>query len=334
MHRDRRPILIAGATAAASCGLLALSIWRGWLGIDVGRGANFCEAAREWVVRQPANTFSNVGFVAAGLLIAWHASVRKNIGTSLSAHRHLATAMACLVVLLGPGSAAMHATQSAIGGSLDMLSMYLIASFAAAYATMRWLRGGSQLLAAAFVAGVAFCELVGLWGVKLPVLMFSGNAAFALLLVGAISLEVLIMRRREVRAQRMYAYASLASIVTAFAIWNASKAWLCDPHSFIQGHAIWHILGAVSAYFLYRYYASEEVGDMAIPRPPALPQAEFHAPKRQDVAHRVRRTTSSESSGSRHERTGLPSRAAVTSYLVSMFVGGFHGRRVMYGGGR
>lgn len=259
MDRDRRPILIAGATAVASCGLLALAIWRGWLGIDVGRGANFCEAARDWVVLQPANTFSNLGFVAAGLLIAWHASGRNSVGTTLSANRHLATAVACLVVLLGPGSAAMHATQSALGGHLDMLSMYLVASFAAAYAVMRWLRGGVPLLAGTFVAGVAFCELVGLWGAKLPVVMYSGNVAFALLLIGATVLEVLIMRRGEVRARRGYAFASLASILTAFAIWNATKTWLCDPHSFIQGHAIWHILGAVSAYFLYRYYASEEV---------------------------------------------------------------------------
>ncbi len=259
MHRDRRPILIAGATAVASCGLLALAMWRGWLGVDVGRGANFCEMPRQWVVRQPANTFSNVGFVAAGLLIAWHAGVRQDNATSLSIHRHLAIAMACLVVLLGPGSAAMHATQSATGGDIDMLSMYLVASFAAAYAIMRWLRRGIWLLAATFVAGVTFCELVGLWGVDVPVVMYSGNAAFALLLAGAIALEVLIMRRREVRARRVYAFASLGSILIAFAIWNASKTWLCDPHSFIQGHAVWHVLGAVSAYFLYRYYASEEV---------------------------------------------------------------------------
>jgi hypothetical protein len=269
---------MAGATAVASCGLLALAIWRGWLGKDVGRGANFCEAARDWVVRQPANTFSNVGFVAAGLLIAWHASIRKHVPTNPLAHHHLATAVACLVVLLGPGSAAMHATQSAIGGDLDMLSMYLVASFAAAYAVMRWLRGGVQLVAATFVAGVAFCELVGLWGGKLPVVTYPGNGAFAILLVGATALEVLIMRRREVHAQRAYAYASLASILIAFAIWNATKTWLCDPQSFIQGHAIWHVLGAMSAYFLYRYYASEEAGDEAVQGPPDLRQAEFHAP--------------------------------------------------------
>ncbi len=259
MRRDRGPIIIAGATAVVSGGLLALGIWRGWLGPDVGRGANFCEAARGWAVRQPANTYSNAGFVVAGLLIAWHAGVREKVGTTLSAHRHLATAMACLVVLLGPASAAMHATQSAIGGHLDLLSMYLVASFAVAYATMRWLRGGLWLLSATFAGGVAFCEVVGLWGAGIPVVMYSGNAAFALLLVVATVVEVRIMRRGETRVQRGYAYAALASILTAFAIWNATKAWLCNPHSLIQGHAIWHVLDAAATYFLYRYYASEEV---------------------------------------------------------------------------
>jgi hypothetical protein len=98
--------------------------------------------------------------------------------------------------------------------------------------------------------------------------MHAGNAAFALLLVAATVLEVMIMRRGEVHARHVYAYASLASILTAFAIWNGAKARLCEPHSLIQGHAIWHILGAVAAYFLYRYYASEEVGDSATGAPP------------------------------------------------------------------
>jgi hypothetical protein len=265
MPRDRRPILIAATVAVTSCALLALAIRGGWLGPDIGRGANFCEAARDWVIRQPANTFSNVGFVCAGLLIAWHAGAATGRGGTLAAHRQLATAIACIVVLLGPGSAAMHATQSALGGDLDMLSMYLVASFAAAYAAMRWLRGGTRLLAAVFAGGVAFCEVAGLWRAELPVVMYAGNLAFGLLLVAAITIEVLIIRRGEAHARRAYAVVSLASMLTAFAVWNAAKTWLCDPHSLIQGHAIWHVLGAVSAYFLYRYYASEMVIDHRVP---------------------------------------------------------------------
>ena len=251
MDRDRRPVAAAGVTAVVSCGLLAAGIRYGWLGPDVGRGAGFCEAGRDWAVRQPANTFSNVGFVVAGLLIAWHA------GTGPSERRRRATALACLVVLLGPGSAAMHATQSALGGHLDLLSMYLVAAFAVAYATMRWLRGGSRLLAGVFVGALAACEVIGAWDVELPVVMHPGNAAFGALLLTATGLEVAVMRRGETTVRHGYAYGSFAAILVAFAVWNVSKAWLCDPRSLVQGHAIWHLLCAVSAYLLYRYYASE-----------------------------------------------------------------------------
>jgi hypothetical protein len=260
-----RPIGVAGATAVVSGGLVALAIWRGWLGADVGRGTNFCEAARDWAVRQPANTLSNLGFVVAGLLIAWHASTRPDIGVTLSRRRHLATAMACVVVLLGPGSAAMHATQSALGGRLDLLSMYLIASFAAAYAAMRWWRGGTALFLLVFAVGVVVCELVGSSDLRVPVVRHPGNAVFGLLLIAATGLEVLILLRRRTVARRAYAYASLASILVAFAVWNATQTWLCDPYSPIQGHAIWHLLCAASAYLLYRYYATEATSGDAVP---------------------------------------------------------------------
>jgi ceramidase len=263
MERDLRPLAIAGATAIVSTGLLAVAIGQGWLGPDVGRGANFCEAGRDWVIRQPANTLSNVGFVVAGLLIAWHVGQR---GSMMDGR--LGTAMAVLVVLLGPGSAAMHATQSELGGHLDMLSMYLVAAFAAAYATMRWRRGGPLLFGLTFAGGVAFGELVGALPVDVPVVNTPGNTAFGLMLIGAIVLETRVMRRPGVRSQRGHVYAALAALLVAFVIWNVTKTWLCAPTSLVQGHAIWHLLDAVSAYFLYRYYASERAVDTTEPQEP------------------------------------------------------------------
>ena len=87
-------------TAGATAPVPPPSAKAGWLGADVGRGAAFCEAGRDWLVRQPANTFSNAGFVTAGLLIGWHAGLRHDEASTLSAHRHLATVVGCLVVLL------------------------------------------------------------------------------------------------------------------------------------------------------------------------------------------------------------------------------------------
>lgn len=255
MPPDHRPLATTGVTAVVSVGLLALATAHGWLGPDVGRGANFCEAARDALVRQPANTFSNAGFVVAGLAIAVHAGRPQRPAAVLT--RPLATAMACLVVLLGPASAAMHATQSALGGRLDMLSMYLLASFAVAYAVMRWLRAGTGLLASVLVGGIVLCELAENLGGPVPVVMTSGNLAFGLLLLAAVALELAIMRRGETTAIRACAYASVSVLAVAFVIWNVTKTWLCEPYSPVQGHAIWHLLDALAAWFLYRYYASE-----------------------------------------------------------------------------
>ena len=146
VNRSLRPLAYAAVVAVLSTGLLVLAVGYGWLGPDVGRGDNFCEAARSGWVKQPANTWSNLGFVVAGLLIAWRAGRPDQLGDVLPRHVGLATAYACLVVLLGPASAAMHATQAEAGGQFDLLSMYLVASFAAAYALMRWYRRSAALL--------------------------------------------------------------------------------------------------------------------------------------------------------------------------------------------
>ena len=249
-----RPVVTASAVAAGSVVLLAIALGQGWLGPDVGRGADFCEAARDGFVKQPANTFSNAGFVVAGLLVAHHAG---RLAADAVMSRTVATSFACVVVLLGPGSAAMHATQSEWGGHLDMLSMYLVAGFAASRAWVRWVRRGFTAFVAAYVACVAACELVGLWPDPVPVVHHAGNLAFGLLLLAAVVLETLVWRRGGTAIVFRHGVVALVAMVVAFTIWLLSNAGWCDPHSLLQGHAAWHLLCAVSAYWLFRMYASE-----------------------------------------------------------------------------
>jgi hypothetical protein len=255
--RSLRPLGLAAIVAVVSTGLLVLAVGAGWLGADVGRGANFCEAARSGWVRQPANSFSNAGFVVAGLMIAWRAGRVDQLGEVLPRRPGLATAYACVVVLLGPASAAMHATQSAAGGELDMASMYLVSSFAAAYALMRWVRQGRLFFAQLFSLFVAGCELVGLYDGQVPVVDYSGNLAFAALLLTAAVVEVMLWRRGGTRTDLRWGVAALGCILVAFAIWNVTKSLWCDPDSPIQGHAAWHLLCAAAAYLLFRLWASE-----------------------------------------------------------------------------
>lgn len=253
--RSLRPPAVALTVAAGSTAVLVLAVWLGWLGPDVGRGGNFCEAARPGWVRQPANTFSNAGFVVAGLVIAWHARWPAALGDVLT--RPVATSYACVVVLLGPASAAMHATQSTLGGDLDLLSMYLVASFAAAYAVTRLAARGTLFFWQLFLLLVAACQLVGLYPREVPVVTYSGNVAFAVLAVTAISLEVRLAHRGPTSTDLRWGAAALAVLVVAFALWNAVQQGLCDPDSLVQGHAVWHLLGAVASYLLFRLWTSE-----------------------------------------------------------------------------
>lgn len=265
--RSLRPLALTSLVALVATGLLALAVSRGWLGPDVGRGATYCEAARDGRVAQPANTFSNLGFVLAGLLVAWHAGRPDRLGDRLSRHPGVATAYAGVVVLLGPASAAMHATQSAVGGQLDLLSMYLVASFAAAWALTRWTRQGRVFCTQVFLLAVAGCELIGLYPGEVPVVRFSGNVAFAALLLTAITLEVRLHRRGPARTDLRWGAAAVGAIVVAFVIWNFSQHGWCDPHSLLQGHAAWHLLCAVSAYLLFRLWASEQDPGQPKPKP-------------------------------------------------------------------
>jgi hypothetical protein len=245
----RRSFALAVLTAAVSLTLLALAVRFGWLGADVDRGAEFCEAAAGRV-RQPVNTLSNLGFVVAGLVIARDAWRLPVVGT----------AYACLVVLLGPASMAMHATESSLGGHLDLLSMYLVASFAVSYAATRVWRRGPGFMALVFTTAVLGCLLVEAAGGEVPVVMHAGNLAFGVLLLTALVLERRLLRRGETTLDRRWILAALGSLAVAFAVWNTAKdgsPW-CWPGSVYQGHGIWHLLCAVSAYCLFRFYGSSE----------------------------------------------------------------------------
>lgn len=244
------PLVAAAATAVVSLGLLALAVEHGWLGADVGRGAEFCEVS-DGSVDQPVNTFSNLGFVAAGLLVALRTAQGR------AGAMRLPTAYACLVVLLGPGSMAMHATGTAAGGSLDVLSMYLVSAFALAQAVGRTDAG----TAVVFVLALAAQEVASLSGTSVPVVHDAGNAAFGLTLLVAVAVE----SRRGTR----WLAASGGSLVVAFAVWNTAQTgrFGCFPHSVYQGHGVWHLLCAVSAYCLFRHYVESASSPRGRDRP-------------------------------------------------------------------
>ena len=163
--RTSRLLWIPGGATLCSLSVLSVCAVVGWPGTFAAAGAGFCEAFREGAIKQPANTWSNLGFVVAGLWVTRRVRVdlanpeppRNLIGRSTG----LSILYATLVVLVGPGSIAMHGSGTAWGGTTDVLSMLAYIALPVAYAAVRVVGGGARAFAWFYIGLVGVLGLSG-----------------------------------------------------------------------------------------------------------------------------------------------------------------------------
>ena len=93
--------------------------------------------------------------------------------------------------------------------------------------------------------------------------------AFGVFLLAAVVLERQGAARSHTRLDLRWLGAAVGSLAAAFAVWNTAKTGspLCWPHSIYQGHGVWHLLCALSAWCLFRLYVSEAPLESAEPAP-------------------------------------------------------------------
>ena len=276
MNAENRTVLAwtAGIAATALLAVLAALVI-GLFGPATGVGGNFCEAARDALIKQPANTWSNLGFIAAGLVAAAQLrggrfAHRRN---ALTRGGPLPVLFCGLAVLLGPGSMAMHASETTIGGYFDMLSMYLIVALINSYAAGRLLRAPVWGTVGLFLLVLGVCHVFHFSDRTYPVVGFAGNFIFAVFVVLGAPLEVANKLVHRARIGIGWGVASLLTMAVALAIWTTGRdahPW-CRPHSLLQAHALWHLLNALAVYLLFRFYVSEDVA------PKTSSTAERHA---------------------------------------------------------
>jgi hypothetical protein len=245
-------------TAILTLTLLALAVFNGWLGQGAHVGAGFGEASCPGLIKQPINTYSNFGFVVAGLLIGWclmRGTYNHNINP-LTQSTFYPAFFASLVVCLGPGSMAMHATETHLGGRLDMLSMYLVAAFLTAYAMQRFFRLGWIPFSILFAVVLVTCTYVQDLPYSMPLVGYCGNFIFGVFITVGTVFEALNSFVRKRNHDWKWGGLSLGFLLLAFLIWNFSGHH-APSNSLVQEHGIWHLLCAVSTFCLFRYYVSE-----------------------------------------------------------------------------
>jgi hypothetical protein len=228
---------------------------------DPSAAAVLVPQARRAAIKQPLNTWSNVGFIIAGLGILWWIGWnRASVSQPALANRMTRTAFypgmyGAMTMFMGPGSMFFHASLKHWGGWLDSVSMYLFMSYILTYNVTRfwnWPR---------WAWGLSYA------GVNLPLAILAwifheqSTNFFALLGLFALCSQLMIAYTSRVgtdQSGHWWFFGGLVSFVTAFVIWRL--AWtggpLCVPRGF-QGHLIWHLLCAFTVFSVYKYFRAE-----------------------------------------------------------------------------
>ena len=241
-------LALTALAATISIGLLSLfgPDWLRFASATCTETRCFCEMPRTGaLLLQPANSLSSLGFVSIGFLMILMARSRDWI----SALPPLSASMlGVAAIIVGIGSVLLHATLTLWGQFFDVLGMYLVSGFFLVSALAKW-RGIPDRRAMIYY-GILCAMLVAI----LYALPEVRRWLFAVILL----LELVFARPLRPQVRTGYYVAGLVANIVAFTIWNLDqRGQLCAPESLLQGHAIWHLLGAVALWFAFLYYRSE-----------------------------------------------------------------------------
>ncbi len=205
----------------------------------------FCEAIHPGTIAQPANTWSSFGFVLIGL---WLIIRRRQKPAAFSCHNPIlhqsiyTNLYGLALVLTGLGSAFYHASLTFVGQFFDLMGMYLLASFILLYNFAKIYPFVQRTFAAVYPS-LNFLLALSLIG-----LPHWRRYLFAILILTALALEYILSKKNPMPTNPALLRAAVATLIIAFIIWMIDfNGIFCQPESWLQGHAVWHVLGAAAA---------------------------------------------------------------------------------------
>eukprot|EP01104_Vermistella_antarctica_P019026 TRINITY_DN7267_c0_g1_i1.p1 TRINITY_DN7267_c0_g1~~TRINITY_DN7267_c0_g1_i1.p1 ORF type:complete len:328 (+),score=48.21 TRINITY_DN7267_c0_g1_i1:122-1105(+) len=256
------------------------SLWKSWAPATCAPNNCFCEKARnDTLVKQPANSFTNVVPFLVGVVIltvlplAGHAGLFTNTRFSMGRTSNtkssslgappctpefavLTGLFGAASIVEGVGSFFYHQSLTLVGQWFDNFGMYLCLTALILYQFQRLNFFSWNLLFPIFVA------VMTVFGVLLWFVPGTRRIDFALLIVSMILVVVVRWHYQAPIISYRWFFAALITFLVAFVAWelDLNLIW-CNPTSLIQGHAVWHILTAVSMGLIYLFLWSEQVAD-------------------------------------------------------------------------
>ena len=239
--------------------------WENW-NLAGGNTFHFCEMNRmNQLVRQPANTWSNLGYCVVGLLVItlgvhdFKNTERRKSGNFLVRHPMFSILFGVSSLYLFLGSFLYHASLTVFFQKLDQGGLYSVVVIVLAFNLYKIfplvrIRGkfrSSHAIMIFFTVALNYLLFNTLLKVNI-------NIIFPTLVTVAFltSYFYLLFVSRE-HYYTKYLWAGLLIFILATIIWLLDRTnTVCSPESVLQGHALWHIFTAGSLMFIYLYYRS------------------------------------------------------------------------------
>lgn len=241
------------------------NLWQEW-NIASGNAFHFCEANRmDSLIRQPSNTWSNLGFFLVGLFTLTLGiqdlkySERKESDNFLVRYPIFSIMFGLSAIYVFIGSFFYHASLTSFFQKMDQAGMYSLIIMVITFNIYKIfplirIKGewrSSHALLMAFAMGMNYLILT-------TMVKFNINVLFPALVIVAFltSVYYLLFVSREHYFTK-YLWASFVILVLSAIIWILDRTnSVCSPESIFQGHALWHIMNAASILFIYMYYRS------------------------------------------------------------------------------
>lgn len=199
--------------------------------------AKFCEAPVEGLPRYPANTYSNLAPILAGLVIL-HLARYQSRGLRM---------LGWATVYTGVASGIFHATDTFVGEILDLSGMYLFILTCLGLQLRRFEKLPRGRVVLFSLGTCVLCTALSIWQIYLA------TPIFAVVVAGVIVLEFC----SPIRTYR-YAIYCVGSLLVAMVFWllDFFHIW-CNPQNhLVNGHALWHLLSGLVFFFAYLHFAA------------------------------------------------------------------------------
>ncbi len=239
--------------------------WQKW-SVSGGNTFHFCEQNRmEQLIRQPSNTWSNLGYLVVGLFVITLGvhdlkyDGRKQSNNFLVRHPLFSILFGLSAIYLFIGSFMFHASLTLFFQKLDQTALYSVVIMLLTFnlykifpiIRFRNQYHSSAALMVAFAGVSNYLVYDTLYAININLLF---PTLVAIVFITSCYYLLFVSKEHYFTG---YMWAAVSIMLLAAIIWILDLTnTVCSPQSIFQGHALWHLFTAASILFYYLYYRS------------------------------------------------------------------------------